>query len=305
MEPLVLTHSDLKSFLGCRRRWLWSYLQDYTRPEKLTGALALGSRVHNALELYYRDGLDPIVEHQRLASEDLAKLSDSDAPPWEMDQMYEDIVIGRNCVTAHQEWLAETGADDPYEIAAVEQMVEAPILGGRVILRGKVDVLFREKETGFLIVNDLKTMAAQGIGLDTREALEKSWQHHLYMAVLRISRPEDHVAGAYYTAMRKVKRPERTTVPMVERWRAPGTTRMADAKLRQVEALCEDVLRVVQSIEDGTTALDACYPNPSNDCRWCPFRQPCEVADESPLAVEDFLSKEYLRGRRHARYGVV
>lgn len=288
---LVVTHSDIKTFLTCRRRWYWSYVLDFKKPEKLSGHLALGTRVHASLEEYYRDGKDPLEVHETLAMEDVAATEVADVPPWELDQLYKDIVVGRNCILAHQEWLADEGVDAPYVVETVEQTIEAPILGGAVTLRGKVDVLFRDVETGFLAVNDLKTAGKKTV----REELERSYQHHVYLAVLKLIHPERVVDSALYTVMFKGAR-----AASVERYRVPGTTRMAEAKLRQIEAICTEMLRALEQIE--TEGAANAYPTPQDACRWCEFSKPCEVFDESPLAARAMLDSEYTRGGRHHRY---
>ena len=47
--PIIITHSDIANYLACKRKWGWSYVQDFQRPESRTGPLALGSRVHKAM----------------------------------------------------------------------------------------------------------------------------------------------------------------------------------------------------------------------------------------------------------------
>jgi PD-(D/E)XK nuclease superfamily len=218
-------------------------------------------------------------------------------PGWEADQLYKDIVVGRNCLTALIEWLRAEGEDDPYEIEGVEETIDAPLLDGRVILRGKVDVLFRAKLDGFLYINDLKTDAHW---TSIREGLERSWQHHVYLVALRLSRPEAVVAGAMYTVLRKVTDMRRATRPLVNRFRVPGTTKMAAAKLAQIERICEQMLATMEAIERG--GIDHAYPTPQDACRWCDYRQPCDLIDESPLAAREMLDRVYIRGGRHGRY---
>lgn len=298
MTAIVITHSDIQTYLTCRRAWYWGYVSDFKKPEKLVGNLALGTRVHAAIEHYYRTGDDPVPVHDAIAKVDLETMEMNDAPGWDIEQMYKDMIVGRNCVVAHQEWLADTGADDPYEVEAVEQTVEAPILGGRVLLRGKVDKLFRRKDDGGLVIDDTKTDASWSGNL--RERLERSYQHWAYLIALRLADPETHVSGAQYTVIKKVARLSRATTPVVKRFRVPGTTRMADTKLKQVETICEEMLRTMALIEsDGTRHA---YPTPSAACNWCDFKHPCEIMDESTEAARAMLDREYIRGGRHGRY---
>ena len=112
---MVITHSEIHMFLTCRRKWEYYSLQDYSKPEKFDGPLALGSRVHAALEQFYRDGVDPVEVHDTLA---LQAVKDAEASGLSFfDQLYDDIVVGRNCVKAHQQWLEDTGADSNFEVA--------------------------------------------------------------------------------------------------------------------------------------------------------------------------------------------
>lgn len=297
MTPVVITHSDIKNFLLCRRRWYWDYVQDWRKPESTVGALALGTRVHAALEHYYKGLGDPLARHEELFRADLEAAEEADAPPWALDQLYKDVIVGRNCVSGHQQWLEDTGADEIFDIVGAEMTVTAPILGGRVQILGKVDVLFRRRDNGFLVVNDLKT---DGGRPGVREQLERSWQHHIYLIALRLTDPTAIVGEAYYTIIRKLARPSRSTSPIVERHRVPGTTRMADTKLKQLEVICSEMLRTMANIE--TDGMNHAFPSPNHECQWCPFKQPCEVVDESVEAARAMLDREYIRGGRHGRY---
>src|SRR5690606_29255214 len=194
-------------------------------------------------------------------------------------------------------WLEDTGADEKFDIVGAELTVTAPLLEGRVQIQGKGDVLFRRRDNGFLVAYDLKT---DGGRPGTREQLERSWQHHIYLIALRLMEPEAIVGEAYYTVIRKLSRPSSATRPMVERWRVPGTTRMAAGKQRQLEAICAEMLRTMEQIE--TEGLAHAFPSPNHECQWCPYKQPCEVVDESVEAARAMLDREFVRGGRHDRY---
>ena len=54
---IQITNSEVSTFKGCRRRWYLGYYRRLKPKTKdYTGPLALGSRVHRALELYYSTG---------------------------------------------------------------------------------------------------------------------------------------------------------------------------------------------------------------------------------------------------------
>lgn len=303
-RPIIITHSDIAMFLACRRKWAWSYVQDFQKPERLIGPLAIGSRVHEAVEMFYRDGVDQVEAHEELAKKALAEAEESGLRF--MDDLYEDIIVGRNCCKSHREWLEETGADEQFEVVAVEKKMEGLILDGRVMLQGKADVLFHDLIGGGLVVDDLKTASSWQGGL--RERLERSYQHHVYLVLAELSGVLEKelgdgsfVQGAQYTVITKHKSPAKAGPDAVQRFRAPATRRMAKIKLKQIEQICSEMIRVMEEIElEGTSSL--AYPTPAQECRWCDFKHPCEIADESPLASRAMLDADFVRGNRHKRY---
>ena len=245
---ITLTHSDLATFLTCRRKFDLAYINDFGKPESTVGPLALGTRVHASIEAMHRDGTNPIEEHQRLALRDERWLIDSGAPSWDVDQLYEDIIFGRNCIDAYTEWVAAEGPYDGYKIHP-EQMLEGLICGGQVLLKGKADLLLEREDDGWIFINDLKTASVHS-RTSLPALLEKSYQHHVYMVLAHLTHPEQIIGGASYTVLYKVKVPLRATHPMVESIPAHATWRQAATKLRQIEQIAYEIIR-----------MGACNPN--------------------------------------------
>lgn len=302
MTLIPVTHSEINAFLTCRRAWSWRNLHEYQQPERFDGALALGTRVHASIEAANRGG-DALAEHYRLAREAADKLEPLvDAgvrPGWQLDQLWEDIVVGRNCVEAYIEWREATDAYDGLTLESVEKTLEVPILDGRAMLRGKADAIWNRNNGMGLVIEDYKTSGAWWGG--QRELLERSYQHHVYIALLSLLEPEVPTVEARYTVIKKVKDRSRATSPMVEHFKVPATIRTGPVKMRQIELIVEEMLRAIEMMETTGSAL--MYPTPGQQCRWCDYKQPCEVVDESPLAAREMLDRLYVRSGRHARYG--
>lgn len=289
-EPRIITHSDIKTFMACRRAWSWSEA-DYRLEESVIGNLAIGIRVHAAIEHYYRTGEDPCIEHERLFRADLLGVSG-----WQEDQLYTDAVVGRNCVRSFIDWLEDTGADAGLEVVDVEHQVSVPFLKDRVILRGKIDVLFRREDNGFLIINDNKTTGRWGSGI--RAMLERSWQHDIYAIAMTIANPEENIAESCYTMLRKQVRAGK--YPMVERFRVPGSSLVRPHKIKLLEQIC------VEMLEPPEPFTPRAYPCPSDHCNWCEYKKPCELAQDSLGAAEAMLESEYRSGgKRLRRYDVL
>lgn len=297
-EPVVLTHSDIESFLQCRRRFAWAYVNDLSPPEAVWGDLPLGSRVHSSVEGLY-DGKDPVAIHDALARRDVADLeATATRPPWALDQLYKDIIVGRNCVTSYVEFVDADG-DKGLKCVGNEVKLEASFCDGQVLLRGKADRVFERELDGALIVDDLKTSSVWRTGL--QERLERSYQPYTYAVLERLVEPDRYVAGAQFTVVKKVANKRRVKDALVERFPVPGFHAAVETKQRQLEEISREILRLIERVQTEGT-LTAAFPSPADHCRWCAFRHPCELADESPAAAEAMLDAEFRRGVKHERY---
>ena len=293
--PINLSHSDINLFLRCRRSFLWSYTMNYNAPDKLTGPLALGTRVHAALERMYL-GEDAIEAHDALAYADVETLESGFGPAWELDEIYKDIVVGRNCVAAYQDWQAETGADQGLTVLGVEQQIEAPILDGRVLLRAKLDLLM-QRDDGGIIGIDFKT-TGRDLGR-TQADLGRSYQLQLYDLVLRLSRPDSWISAAEYRVIRKVAKRSRG-VPQIAQFGVPGLLKRRATTQANIEGICLDIIDFIDSI--GTKPMDQiAYPSPAESCSWCSWKDPCLIASEDGKAADEMLVSIY-GADRHARY---
>lgn len=296
-DQIVLTYSDINQFVRCKRAWYWTYYKDVRPAEKLYGPMPLGTRVHKALEYYYKTGDDPMVRFEELAAADVAYV-EAYGEGWEADKLYEDIIVGRLCVGNHQQWLRITGADHKYDVVSVEEMQEAEIIPG-VIIRTKVDVKFRDRDTGFLYNNDIKTDGSwMGSPWDY---FERSWQHSIYDIVSRRNAVDEIVDGSMYTVIKKAKRASSLKGAPVERRMVPGTRKTWAAKERQLEMIATDIKNLIHHL-DAYVYPDGAYPTPTRDCQWCPVKVPCTLMDESTEAAIDYVASNFVVGGRHARY---
>lgn len=294
---ITLTHSDIAQFLKCRRSWQWGYIEDRTPPDRTTGALALGSRVHLCLEKFYLNGEDPVATHDKIVADTAGQLELNGAPSWELDQFYEDAIVGRHCCATYMDWLEESGADAGLIVDGVESMIETPILDGRVMLRGKVDVRFRRESDGALIINDFKT-TGKAINQITME-LDRSYQAYVYAAIQRRMTPDDYVIGGMYRIIKKVTRRQYGNTYVEERL-VPGMARSQANVEKQIFAICDEMASILERREQSDMD-DVFYMSPGEHCVWCAFKNPCTIANENPAAAADMLEDQYTSGR-HRRY---
>lgn len=293
-DPLVLTSSDIDSFLTCRRAWGWGAVEGFNLPDREVGAAALGTRVHGGLlDGWYRDGSDPVAYHDKLCREALARMEISGAPDWDFEQMYKDMIVGRLCVESYMEWLAAEGADHGWLVEGVEQKLEAPILDGRVLLRGKVDLRMLRESDGARRVTDLKTSGLQMTAVQHR--LERSYQPVTYDWLLELVTGE-HVAAASFRLIKKVNRRMQGKT-LVEEFSVPGALRARARRRAMIERIAIEML----SLREKLDRPEVFYISPSDACGWCDFRDPCRLADEDPLAAKDMLRDIFTSGA-YTRY---
>lgn len=150
-----VSNSEIQTWKDCRRKWNLQYKHRLVkRRENPTGAAAIGTRVHNALEEYY-DGRAPIAVmynfEEKLAA-DLAEFG---------EEYYRDLTsegdLARAIITGYFDWLEETGADQGLTVVAPETVLEYAMPEFQdVAIRGKIDVRVKRDSDGAQMVLDHK-----------------------------------------------------------------------------------------------------------------------------------------------------
>ena len=147
-EPIRISNSEIQTFKDCRRRWWLTYYRRL-RPkmQDFTGALALGSRIHEALDRYYSTGQPLLDAHADLVKEDLKKLTDEYRDTSSLETEAE---LGRVMLEGYLEWVEMEGIDAELEMISTEEILERPMMDGKVILQGKIDMRVRRKLTALV-----------------------------------------------------------------------------------------------------------------------------------------------------------
>jgi len=219
-----ISHSDISSFLQCRRQWWFSYVLGYSDNKFPVGAAPAGTRVHMALEAQYPTTPappgDPREAFEEIAQADIRRATDSSQPPWVMDKLYDDILLGRRMVADYMQWLAELQPDAEWEPVQTEaklrytvglddpvwDLLDEPLAVRRrndrlreadfthVRLQGKVDLIQQHASTyqpdpnhpryGQLRLTDWKTT---GRTFQVEEGFQRSYQSYFYDMLLELA----------------------------------------------------------------------------------------------------------------------
>lgn len=302
VPALVVTQSDLAAFKKDRREWmLGSYLGLRLKDEPHTGALALGTRVHTALERYYGYGEDLIDAYARTAKEELEKLTMSGAvfhePTWRSDTE-----LGRIMIAGYPEWLEDTGADADLEVVSAEEKLSAilDIDGTPVELRGKIDLRVRNTFTGMNLVADFKTCKTFESFTETAHLSEQLKTYMLLELLNNEENPDHNLQGAMFIMFRKVKQGPTSKPPFYARHEVHHSVARIRAYYTQVIGTLRDYVHVVKALDAGVDHRLVAYPNPHPYTRYSAFKNVMDMMDDP--GVEDLLNALYVQQDPHARY---
>lgn len=315
-DAMRISQSRLKTHLRCKRKdWLQNVRRLAPRLYGPVGALQSGSRVHEALEAFYTPGSttdprqaleDAVTDARKAYTEQCAKLGvEPDAIV--LDQFRKDVDLERAMVEGYFEWLIDTGADSTLSIVSAEEQIRitADQLGadfGRAVeIVGKLDARGIDEVTGYTLFVDHKTVQNFAQMLPTLQGDAQMLHYHLLLSILR---PDEHVDGALYNMLRKVKRGPRSKPPYYQRETITHNPAEIESYRLRLIGLITTVIefedRIAQFGELGPQMFAP--PNRTKDCAWdCPFFDVCDMFDDGSR-VEAALAELFEERDPLARY---
>ncbi len=297
-EIRKVSNSELITWKSCRRRWWLTYYRNLEKPGiRVTGALALGSRVHGALESYYTFGTDPVYAYVELLNKDRDTLMSADMS---IEELESEGSLGLIMVEGFKDWLEETGADSEYEVISAESIMEAPI-NDRVTLRGKTDLRVRRVSDDAIKIMDFKTSKNFN---DLKVMAHMSEQFLTYSLLEWLNPPEDGYisSGGIYRMLKKVKRGPSAKPPFYEDYEVRFNKTQVQSFWTRIHGEVNDMLRAIDMLEAGADHQAVVYPTPTKDCSWiCPFFHACSLFDDGS-AAEAMIGQHYTVGNPNERY---
>jgi len=300
-EPIRISNSEIQTFKDCRRRWWLTYYRRLKpKVKNFTGALALGSRIHEALDRHYSTGQDLLEAHTDLVREDLKKMSDSYRDTTSLEAEAD---LGRIMLEGYLEWVEQEGIDAELEMISTEEILERPMLDGKVILQGKIDMRVRRKIDGARMIRDFKTVG--GSFADFGSMAHMNEQVKTYMLLDEAQEvPGERTDGAIFTMLRKVKRGAYAKPPFYEQIEVRHNRFTLRAFLDQLEGTLTDMLDVREALDAGGSHYRNAYPTPTKDCKWkCQFFATCPLFDDGS-AAEAALSDAFAVSDPYGYYGI-
>ncbi len=287
--PWKISNSEIQTFKDCKRKWyLSSYRGLALKTRSVVGPLALGTRVHAALEAYYTEGADLLKAHSELLDVDRQVLL---ADERDITELEADGELGRIMLEGYLEWLAETGADSEWEVVTAERIVSVPLFDGEVELRGKIDMRVRRLADDVVLFVDHKT-SANFTDLTKNAYMDEQFlQYHMLEAL----QPDNEFRcdGGIYNMLKKVKRTASARPPFYERLEVRHNKQFLNSFWLRIHGEIQDMLALRAQLDAGADHRMVAYPRPNKDCSWkCPFFAVCPLMDDGS-ASEMMLSELY------------
>lgn len=286
---LMISHSELRSFALCRRRWWLSYHRFIQlKNESPTGIVHLGSAVHLALEGYHGYGLDPL-EVVHWSYNDLIERQ----PEFE-DELRKDEDKALAIVEGYTQWAEENGLYADLEVLATEHEIQVPVKladGTGVKFRAKLDQLVRRRSDGKKLCVDFKTVGT----LSKADNLDLDTQMRFYVMLMALTEPDpaQRADTALYVMLKRSKRTARATPPFYDVASVTFNKHDLNATWLRARAIAAEVVATRERLNAGVDHHSVVWENPTEFCSWgCQYRKVCPLFNDGSR-VEDMLSAEY------------
>lgn len=298
-DLVPISNSELQCFKSCKRKWWLAYYRGL-RPKqsKAFGPLALGTRLHAALEGYYADNLDLVQEYVRLLQIDRVKLTATEQDTAKFDSEGE---LGRIMLEGYVNWLEETGADSGLEIVGAEKKVSALLMNDKVELRGKLDLRVKRRVDNVRLFLDHKSVASFDSITRTAHMSEQGMMYQL-LETLTTEEGDERCDGLIYNMLRKVKRSANARPPFYERLEVHWNRKTMQAFWSRLHGTISEMLRVREQLDKGADHTYVAFPTPTQDCTWkCEFFAVCPMFDDGS-AAEELIDVYYTQDDPYQRY---
>jgi hypothetical protein len=295
-----VSNSEIQTFKDCRRKWWLAYYRRLQpRNKDFTGALALGTRIHAALDEHYTTGRNLLDAHKDLVEIDRNLLLSEFRDTYILDQEAE---LGHIMLDGYVQWNAENGIDSDLEIISTEEKLSIPIIAGEVELQGKLDMRVRRKSDGARMFRDFKTVGGSLGDFANLAPMNEQILTYMLLEVMK-NGEENRSDGGIFTMLRKVKRTASAKPPFYDQIEVRHNIFTLRAFWNRINGAITDMMRVRKGLDEGSDPNYLAYPTPTRDCKWkCQFFTICPMIDDGS-AAEEALSEMFEEADPYGYYG--
>lgn len=302
-RPYTLSNSEIQVFKDCRRKWWLNYYRRLQPKQKdYTGALALGSRIHEALDQYYSsDGEIGLLEaHAALVKKDMDLLITEYRDTSDLEAEAE---LGRIMLEGYLDWMDEEGIDSNLEKISNEEIIQMPLFNGEVILQGKLDMRVRRKNDGVRMFRDFKTVGGSFADFANQAQMNEQILTYMLLESAQNKEPGERSEGGIFTMLKKVKRTANARPPFYEQIEVRHNVFTMRAFWQRIHGTISDLMNVKKALDAGSDPNFVAYPSPGKDCKWkCQFYSICPMIDDGS-AAEAAIEQMYEVSDPYGYYG--
>jgi hypothetical protein len=300
-EVVRLSNSEIQTFKDCRRRWWFSYYRRLQPKYKdSTGALALGTRIHAALDDYYANGTNLLIAHNNLVNTEKAVLLEKFLDVSELEKEAE---LGHIMLEGYLQWVEENGIDAELEMISTEEIITAPLFNGEVELTGKLDMRVRRKGDGVRMFRDFKTVGGSLGDFANLAPMNEQILTYMLLEATKVDETE-RSDGGIFTMLKKVRRSAAARPPFYDQIEVRHNIFTLRSFWDRIHGTITDLMRVRTALDKGESPAFHAYPSPSRDCKWkCKFYSVCTLVDDGS-ASEQAISEMYEVADPYAYYGI-
>jgi RecB family exonuclease len=301
--PYILSNSEIQVFKDCRRKWWLNYYRRLQPKQKdYTGALALGSRIHEALDQYYSsDGEIALLDaHAALVKSDMDKLVADYRDTFDLEAEAE---LGRIMLEGYLQWMDEEGIDSNLEKISNEEIITMPLFNGEVILQGKLDMRVRRKTDGVRMFRDFKTVGGSFSDFANQAQMNEQILTYMMLEHAQNTVPGERSEGGIFTMLKKVKRTANAKPPFFEQIEVRHNVFTMRSFWQRIHGTIADLMGVKKALDQGADPNYVAYPRPTKDCKWkCQFYNVCPLIDDGS-AAEAAIEQMYVVADPYGYYG--
>jgi hypothetical protein len=239
--------------------------------------------------------------HADLVKEDIEKMQ---AEFRDTSNLEADAELGRIMLEGYLEWVEQEGIDAELEMISTEEILERPMMDGRVVLQGKIDMRVRRKIDGARMIRDFKTVGGSFADFGAMAHMNEQVKTYMLLDEAQEGETGERTDGAIFTMLRKVKRGAYAKPPFYDQIEVRHNRFTLRAFLEQLEGTLADMLNVRDALDEGESHFKHAYPKPSRDCKWkCQFFAICPLFDDGS-AAEAALSDAFESSDPYGYYGI-
>lgn len=281
--PYRVSNSEIQVFKDCRRKWWMNYYRRLKpKATQYTGALALGSRVHEALDRYYSKGIPLLDAHRELVEIDIAKMVEEYRDTTDLEAEAE---LGRIMLEGYLEWVEDQGIDAELEMISTEEIIEMPMMDGEVILQGKIDMRVRRKIDGVRMFRDFKTVGGSFADFANQAQMNEQILTYMLLEQAQNVDPSERSEGGIFTMLKKVKRTANARPPFYDQIEVRHNIFTMRSFWQRIHGTLSDLMNVKKQLDAGADPNFVAYPRPTKDCKWkCQFYTICPLIDDGSSA---------------------